>query len=89
MPDLGQNLANFRDNLDDLDKDYMQAEELKPVPTDVRSASEWDRSAKEMQSLRDGFQTPPLEPSLTDAEFDQRFQQAQDYADEYKDDDPQ
>lgn len=89
IPDLGQNLADFRDNLGDLDKDYMQAEELRPVPTDIRSAEQWDDAAREMQSLQEGFKTPPFEPSLSDEAFEAAFESAQDYAKEYKDDDPQ
>lgn len=88
VPDVGQNLSEFRDSLGDLDKAYMQAEELPERPTGVRSDREWDDAARDMLVLRDNFETPPLEPSLSDDAFDRAFREAQDYADAYKDDDP-
>ena len=88
IPDFGGQLAEFRSDLDDLDRDFMQADEIPGAPQGVRSDAEWDASAREMQALRDGFETPPLEPALSPGAFDREFRAAQDYADAYKDDDP-
>ena len=89
LPDLGMEMSEFRDSLDRLDDNYLQAEELPSRPTDVRSAAEFDRAANDMIRLRDGFTVPEGDAGLSDAEFDAAYRAAQEYADAYKDDDPQ
>ena len=89
LPDLGMEMSEFRESLDRLDDNYIQADELPSRPTDIRSAAEFDRAATDMIRLRDGFTVPEGDAGLSDAEFDAAYQAAQDYADAYKDDDPQ
>lgn len=89
LPNLGMDLPEFRESIDNLDSAYPQAEDLPGAPEGVRSASQWDQAAREMQSLRARFDLPELEPALSDDAFEREFRAAQDYADAYKDDDPQ
>lgn len=89
LPDIdfmGQ--SDFNDDISALDTDFPSPDEAPDIPNDVRSAAEWDASAREMQALSDEIDVPVLEPALTAEEFDRQFETAQEAAAAYKKDDP-
>ncbi|GHA83852.1 hypothetical protein GCM10009069_03960 [Algimonas arctica] len=89
LPDIDfMGKSDFNEEISALNPDYASPDEVPDIPNDVRSASEWDKSAREMQDLYGEFEVPDLEPALTPEEFDRQFEQAQDASGAYKQDDP-
>lgn len=89
LPDvdfMGQ--SDFNDEISALDPDFASMDEVPDIPDDVRSAAQWDESAREMQDLYDEVDVPDLEPALSQEEFDREFEAAQEAAEAYKKDDP-
>lgn len=89
LPDvdfMGQ--SDFEDEYSALEQGFASPDDAPDLPDDVRSAAEWDASAREMQSLSDQFYTPDLEPALSDDEFNRQFEAGQAKAEAYKKDDP-
>lgn len=89
LPDvdfMGQ--SDFNDEISALEPDFPSPDETPDIPNDVRSAAEWDASAREMQALYGEVDVPELEPALTPEEFDREFETAQEAAEAYKKDDP-
>lgn len=71
-----------------IDPSFPGSDEVPDIPNDVRTAAQWDASAREMQALATEIDVPELDPALTTAEFDREFDAAQQAADAYKEDDP-
>lgn len=80
--------SQFEDDLSALESGYPRTDETPDIPNDVRSAAEWDQSAREMQALYDKVDAPELEPSLSDEEFESAFDAAKAATREYEKDDP-
>ena len=78
----------FSEDVAQLDPSYPRPEETPEVPTDVRSAAEWDATAREMQQLDNLPDAPDAAPSLTDEEFNAQFEAAKAATEAYKADDP-
>lgn len=89
LPDIdfmGQ--SDFSDEISALNPDFASVDEVPDIPNDVRSAAEWDESARDMQTFRGEFEVPDLEPAMSPEEFDRQFKAAQEAAKAYKEDDP-
>lgn len=80
--------TDFSEDIEQLDSSFPSADETPDIPTDVRTAKQWDDSARQMQTLYDEVNVPELEPALSAEEFQRRFEAAQEAANEYKEDDP-
>jgi len=80
--------SEMNDTVSELKPSFPSPDEVPNMPEGVRSAAEWDNSAREMQSLYGEIDVPQLEPALTPEEFDRQFEAAQNSAEAYKDDDP-
>lgn len=90
MPNLDFLNSEFKEDARVIDQTVPSVDEVPEVPTDVRSTAEWDKSAKEMMAVRDGFTVPVApEPPVSEQEFDARFEQLKSKAQAYKEDDPQ
>ncbi|MGB3455180.1 MAG: hypothetical protein WBG08_10415 [Litorimonas sp.] len=90
LPDvdfMGQ--SDFSEDIAKLDQSYPRASEIPPQPADVRTAEDWDRTAREMQALDNLPDAPESVPALSPEEFDRRFEAAKAAAEAYKADDPQ
>lgn len=89
LPDvdfMGQ--SDFNDEISALNPDFAGVDEVPDIPDDVRSAAEWDESARQMQKLHGEFEVPEIEPAMTPEEFDRQFEAAQEAVEAYKKDDP-
>lgn len=71
-----------------IDPSFPGSDEVPDIPNDVRTAAQWDASAREMQALANEIDVPELDPALTAAEFNREFDEAQQAAEAYKEDDP-
>lgn len=80
--------TQFSEAVTEIDPSFPGSDEVPDIPNDVRSAAQWDRSAREMQALANQIDVPELDPALTDAEFNREFDAAQQAANAYKEDDP-
>lgn len=80
--------SQFNQAATTIDPSFPSSDEVPDIPDDVRTAAQWDASAREMQALANEVDVPELEPSLSSAEFDREFAAAQQAADAYKEDDP-
>lgn len=78
----------FSEDVAQLDTSYPSPDETPEVPTDVRSAAEWDATAREMQQLDNLPDAPEAVPSLSEDEFDAQFEAAKAATEAYKVDDP-
>lgn len=83
---MGQ--SDFNDEISALAPDFPSPDEVPAIPDDVRSAAEWDDSAREMEGLYGVIEVPDLEPALSPEEFDRQFEAAQEAGEAYKKDDP-
>ncbi len=90
MPNLDFLGSGFEEDAKNIDPSIPSVDEAPSIPTDVRSASEWDNSARAMLSIRDGFEVPDVsDEQLTPEELEQRFEDLKAKAQAYKADDPQ
>jgi hypothetical protein len=80
--------SQFSAAVTEIDPSFPGSDEVPDIPNDVRTAAQWDESAREMQALSDELDAPELEPALSAAEFDREFDAAQKAAEAYKEDDP-
>lgn len=80
--------SEMNDTVAELKPSFPSPDEVPNMPEGVRSAGEWDNSAREMQALYGEIEVPELEPALSPEEFDRQFEAAQNSAEEYKKDDP-
>ncbi|MEM7730095.1 MAG: hypothetical protein AAF311_12600 [Pseudomonadota bacterium] len=90
LPDIdfmGQ--SDFSDDIAQLDQSYPGADETPDRPVDVRTAAEWDQTARDMQALYDLPEAPNTAPALTPEEFERQFERAREETGQYKQDDPQ
>ena len=81
-------LKDFRERIVASDGEYIEGSDIPALPTEVRSDAEWDRSAREMEALAEGFTVPETDPPLSDAQFRQEFERLQREAVKYREDDP-
>lgn len=89
LPDIDfMGTSDFNEEISALNPDFAGPDEVPDLPNDVRSAAQWDESAREMQNLYDEVDVPELEPALSPEEFDRQFENAQEAAGAYKEDDP-
>lgn len=69
---------------------YPEVAQAPIVPTDTRSDTAWDQSAREILAIKDEFKTPSKGPDAkTDAEIEAEMRQLRNKVKEYKLDDPQ
>lgn len=89
MPDVDfMGNSDFSEEVSALQPSFPSPDEAPDIPNDVRSAAEWDKSARDMQALQGTINAPDLEPGLTPEEFDREFDAAIAAAQAYKKDDP-
>lgn len=89
LPDLDfMGSSDFNEEISDLEMSFPSPGDTPDMPAGVRTAEEWDESAREMQELYDAVEVPDLEPALSPEVFDRQFKAAKDEAEAYKDDDP-
>lgn len=89
VPDL-MDLPEFREAGIDVDNlEYPDPMNSPDVPDNMKSAAEWDKSAKFMQGLKDRFEAPVGdERPLSDAELKREIEALKAKVKEYKLDDP-
>lgn len=80
-PEFAEDAANVA-------KDYPRVKDLPVAPTDTRSDAQWDRDARAMQALRDAPSPYEVEPGLSAAETEARYEVLKAKAQAYKKDDP-
>lgn len=80
--------SDFSEDVAQLDTSFPRPEETPAVPTDVRSAADWDETARDMQQLYDLPDAPEAAPSLSEDEFNAQFEAAKAATESYKADDP-
>lgn len=80
--------SDFSEDVAQLDPSYPGPDEIPDTPTDVRSAAEWDETARDMQKLYDLPNAPEAEPGLSEEEFNAQFETAKAATESYKADDP-
>ena len=80
--------SDFNEEISDLEMSFPNPEEVPDIPTDIRTAAEWDQSARDMQNLFEDVDVPDLESALSPDVFDRQFEAAKAEAEAYKDDDP-
>lgn len=89
LPELDfMGTSDFNEEISDLEMSFPSPDETPDMPAGVRTAAEWDQSAREMEDLYDDVDIPDLEPALSPEVFDRQFEAAQTEAEAYKDDDP-
>lgn len=89
LPDIDfMGESDFSEELAQLDSDFPGPNETPDIPSDVRTAGEWDDAARKMQSMFDDVDVPELEPGLSEEAFDLEFESAQQAAKAYQEDDP-
>ncbi|WP_298912728.1 hypothetical protein [uncultured Algimonas sp.] len=81
--------SDFEQDIAQLERSFPRVDETQAIPTDVRTAQDWDVTARRMLELYDLDDAPESVPPLDPAEFDRRFQSAKAAASAYKADDPQ
>lgn len=89
MPDL-VDLPEFSEAIEGSDKlKYPNPSDAPAAPDDVRSASDWDRAAKNLIRKRDGFEAPAdMSGGQSDQELEENFDALKAKVEEYKLDDP-
>jgi hypothetical protein len=80
--------SDFSETIAELDRSYPGVDEIPAIPVDVRSAEQWDQTAREMLALEEMPDAPDPAPGLTDAEFQRQFDAAKAATQAYKVDDP-
>ena len=80
--------SQFSAAVPEIDPSFPGADEVPDIPNDVRTAAQWDESAREMQDLADEVDPPELEPALSASEFNREFDAAQQATEAYKEDEP-
>ena len=80
--------SDFSEDVAQLDTSYPKAEDTPEVPTDIRSAADWDGTARDMQQLYDLPDAPEAAPSLSEEEFNAQFEAAKAATHSYRVDDP-
>jgi hypothetical protein len=78
----------FSEDAANINKEYPSVKDAPLAPEDIRSDAQWDRDARAMQALRDSSAPAPIEPSLTEAEAERRYEALKAKAQAYKLDDP-
>lgn len=68
---------------------YPNVQDAPSLPSDVRNAREWDKTANEILKARDNINTPtPIEPVQTPEQIQQDIETLKDRVNEYRVDDP-
>ncbi len=90
LPDIDfMGTSDFDDDIATLESSFPRPEDTPLIPTDVRTAAEWDDTARGMERFLDLPDAPQAEPALSPAEFDRQFENARAATESYKADDPQ
>ena len=76
----------FSEDAANIDPSFPSVDDAPEVPTDVRSAREWDKDVRVLQELQKN--ALGVEPSLSETEGDARFEALKAKAQAYKKDDP-
>ena len=76
----------FSEDAANIDPSFPSVDDAPEVPTDVRSAQEWDKDVRVLQELQKN--ALGVEPSLSETEGDARFEALKAKAQAYKKDDP-
>ena len=76
----------FSEDAANIDPSFPSVDDAPEVPTDVRSAREWDKDVRVLQELQKN--ALGVEPSLSETEEDARFEALKAKAQAYKKDDP-
>ena len=76
----------FSEDAANIDPSFPSVDDAPEVPTDVRSAREWDKDVRVLQELQKN--AVGVEPSLSETEGDARFEALKAKAQAYKKDDP-
>ena len=81
-------LPDFKAETENLG-DFPNLNDAPALPEDVKTARQWDRTAREIIKIRDGFRAP-IEPNRpkTAAEIDREVDRLTDAVNEYRADDP-
>ena len=80
-PEFAEEAANFG-------TEFPRTEDAPFEPEDIRSDSQWDSDARVMQALRDKSIKTDVEPGLSEAEAEARFEALKAKVQAYKKDDP-
>jgi len=78
----------FREDAANIAKDYPRVKDAPTVPDDIRSDAQWDKDARALQNLRETSIRGEIEPGLTEAEAEAKFEALKAKAQAYKKDDP-
>lgn len=78
----------FSEDAANINTEYPRVKDAPLAPEDIRSDAQWDKDARAMQALRNSSNLAPVEPSLTDVEAENRYEELKAKAQAYKLDDP-
>ena len=78
----------FSEDAENISKEYPRVKDAPLAPTDIRSDAQWDDDARAMQALRENSTPIEIEPGLSRAEAQARFEVLKAKAQAYKKDDP-
>jgi len=89
VPDI-VDLPEFREEAANVENlEYPDPAQAPSAPSDIRSAEQWDTSAKALIQKRESINVPPESPdALTDPEIIQEIDALKNKVKEYKVDDP-